>query len=248
MNYYNESGYMFYDNDTVDFTARGHHIDRLLGDRAEHIIRSQTTAAASPFFLYLAPQSPHFPQLYEDYTRPQMLDALRDLDTVVGRVVAALKQTGLYDNTVIAFTSDNGGDPNYGGNNLPLRGQKETLWEGGLRVPAFVHSPLLAAARAGTVSRQLFHITDWMPTLLRAAGMSSAEIERQGWDGIDQWKSFRRSGYGSQVDGVGMKPWRNLESNALSSLHLFLRNRLVSVCGEVKGVGFPTSHYPVRDN
>jgi arylsulfatase A-like enzyme len=219
MNYYNESGYMFYDNDTVDFTARGHHIDRLLGDQAEHIIRSHATAeAASPFFLYLAPQSPHFPQLYEDYTRPQMLDALRDLDTLVGRVVAALKQTGLYANTVIAFTSDNGGDPNYGGNNLPLRGQKETLWEGGLRVPAFVHSPLLAA-RAGTVSRQLFHITDWMPTLLRAAGMSSADIQRQGWDGIDQWKSFRRSGYGSQVDGVGMKPRGNLENNALLSLH-----------------------------
>jgi arylsulfatase A-like enzyme len=126
---------------------------------------------------------------------------------LVGRVTKALQQSGLYKNTVIVFSSDNGGDPNFGGSNLPLRGKKETLWDGGLRVPSFVHSPLLfggangAAAsalggqqqRRGAVSNQLFHMTDWLPTLLRASGLRKAVIDKlKGrMDGVDQWEALR---------------------------------------------------------
>jgi arylsulfatase A-like enzyme len=191
MNYFNGSGYMFYNNDTVDFTGRGRHLEELYAERAERIIHHHAARHnnSQPMFLYLASQAPHFPHAHKPFTRAQVMDELVNLDRLVGRVVAALKTDGLYQNTLIVFTTDNGGDPNFGGNNLPLRGQKETLWEGGLRGPAFVHAPALLPAR-GVVSYQLFHITDWLPTLLRAAGLSRAAVKQHGWDGVDQWDAL----------------------------------------------------------
>ena len=65
------------------------------------------------------------------------------MDSAIGRVVAALKESGLYNDTLIVFTGDNGGQIFSGGNNWPLRGNKGTIWEGGTRVPGFVHAPFL---------------------------------------------------------------------------------------------------------
>lgn len=60
----------------------------------------------------------------------------------------------------------------YSGNNYPLRGSKGTLFEGGMRVPAFINSPLLPANMKDTETDTLFHITDWLPTILSWAGES----------------------------------------------------------------------------
>lgn len=94
------------------------------------------------------------------------------LDESLGNVLEVLSSTGMLKNSVVVFSSDNGAQP-YGsyanrGYNWPLRGAKGTLWEGGVRVPAFLWSPLLKKARR--VSNQLMHITDWLPTLYSAAG------------------------------------------------------------------------------
>ena len=64
-------------------------------------------------------------------------------------------------------------------------GFKGTLFEGGTRVPGFVHSPLLA--KKGYTSRALFHITDWFPTLLRVSGTPTSKISQLKLDGIDQF-------------------------------------------------------------
>ena len=64
------------------------------------------------------------------------------LDAGVGRVVKALKRSGLYENSVIIFSTDNGGVGN-GASNFPLKGAKEELYEGGVRGVGFVHSPHL---------------------------------------------------------------------------------------------------------
>lgn len=69
------------------------------------------------------------------------------LDESVRQIVTTLKKKGLYDNSIIIFTTDNGaaagGLDASAGSNYPLRGAKNTLWEGGVRGVGFVHSPLL---------------------------------------------------------------------------------------------------------
>ncbi|XP_077511497.1 arylsulfatase B-like isoform X3 [Amblyomma americanum] len=113
-----------------------------------------------------------------------MVDAL---DQSVGEIFQLLHDSGMLDNTVIVFSSDNGGIPwgSHGsrGFNWPLRGAKNTLWEGGTRSAAFIWSTLLARNR--TVSEDLMHISDWLPTLYAAAGGDTAKLGKS--DGQDMW-------------------------------------------------------------
>ena len=96
------------------------------------------------------------------------------LDWGVGAVVDALHATKQWDNTIIIYTSDNGAQGGQGGTSFPLRGFKTQLYEGGVRVPAFVTggSALLPAAVRGTSNYKLIHVTDWLPTIVGLAGGS----------------------------------------------------------------------------
>ena len=147
-----------------------------------------------PFFLYLAHWGVHTPlqATREDYEavgdiKPHRLRVyaamIRALDRSVGRILDSLEEQGLAENTIVAFTSDNGGPGYIGLDNInsPYRGWKITMFEGGIRVPLFVKWP--AKIAAGTnVDTPVAHI-DMMPTLAAAAGLSpSAEIEIDGLD------------------------------------------------------------------
>lgn len=83
-----------------------------------------------------------------------------------------------------------------GGNNFPLRGNKATLWEGGTRAAAFVHGEMLAGV--GGRSRELIHVTDWLPTLYRAAGGDPRKLK--GLDGIDQWDTLTKGKASARVE------------------------------------------------
>jgi arylsulfatase A-like enzyme len=88
------------------------------------------------------------------------------LDDAVARVEAAYVRAGIWNNTLLVFTTDNGG-PSGSANNFPLRGHKATAWEGGVHGVAFVRG---YGIPAGTTTKELMHSTDWLPTLAGLAG------------------------------------------------------------------------------
>ncbi|MBY6191109.1 sulfatase [Microbulbifer agarilyticus] len=139
-----------------------------------------------PFFLYLAHWGAHTPlqATREDYEavgdikphRKRVYAAMvRAVDRSVGKIMEALEAEGIAENTMVIFTSDNGG-PGYLGLsdiNLPFRGWKITLFEGGIRVPLFIKWPgkIPAGSRVDT---PVAHI-DMMPTIAAAAGATPPE-------------------------------------------------------------------------
>ena len=147
-------------------------------DESIEVIRANRNR---PFFLYLAHWGPHTPlqATREDYDavgdiKPHRLRVyaamIRALDRSVGRIMDALQEEGLADNTVVIFSSDNGGAGYVGlpEVNAPFRGWKITNFEGGLRVPIFVKWP--SRIEPGTrIDKPAAHI-DLMPTMASAAG------------------------------------------------------------------------------
>jgi arylsulfatase A-like enzyme len=154
-----------------------------------------------PLFLYLAFTAPHEPhQAPPSYlakyngVKPKMRkyhSAMTSaLDDAVGDVKKLLVKYGYWDNTVLVFSSDNGGSTREGGNNWPLRGGKYTLFEGGHRVVGFVTSPLLGQGK-NRKTKALMHAVDWYPTFM---GLASSSSSKQRWlDGVDQWDVIRRA-------------------------------------------------------
>ncbi|VDL85110.1 unnamed protein product [Nippostrongylus brasiliensis] len=106
---------------------------------------------------------------------------LTSMDFAIGKVIDFLKSSGNYENTIIVFTSDNGGTVQFGASNMPLRGEKDTLWEGGTKTTTIVHAPRFIHVNA--IRPQLFHVVDWHATLLAVAGLKT----RSYGDGINQW-------------------------------------------------------------
>lgn len=111
------------------------------------------------------------------------------MDESIGEIFKALEKSDLLENSIVLFVSDNGGGdrgtvPNHG-SNRPLRGVKGTLWEGAIRVPALVWSPLFDTSRT---HEALFHVSDWLPTLLEAAGCDVPKDEFI--YGRSQWQSL----------------------------------------------------------
>ncbi len=200
-------GYDFFDNGFVDFTANNTYSEHLFADKLSDIIDNHLIdTPEQPFFIYMAHQAVHTPlappdeylDLYPDIQNEQrkMLFATASLmDDKVGQVVEKLKSTGLYDNTLIIWLSDNGGAPMGGGNNWPLRGMKGILYEGGIRTPGFIHAPpAMLTNSSGVISNHLMHITDWLPTLLHLAGASPEEIDAQNFSGQNRWPVLNNPG------------------------------------------------------
>ncbi|MAM90289.1 MAG: arylsulfatase [Opitutaceae bacterium] len=164
----------------------------------------QRDSNASPFFLYLAYNAPHFGKGWSPSTQqpinimqPQAADLKRvdfiedkvrrefaamtvSLDDGLGKVMDTLKENGLDEDTLVIFLTDHGGDPVYGGSNLPYRGDKATLFEGGIRVPCIMRWP--GKIKAGSVNESVCSSLDLFPTFCELAGVPYTE---KGIDGVD---------------------------------------------------------------
>jgi len=117
------------------------------------------------------------------------------LDKTIGQMVDTLKATGMYDNTIILVASDNGGKlcDQSGGSNYPFRGEKGSQWEGGIHVNGFIHSPLLPEAVRNTTHDHLFHVSDWVPTILHGI-LGNGTAKGREYDGVNQWDGIVKKG------------------------------------------------------
>jgi arylsulfatase A-like enzyme len=179
------------------------HVTDLIGAEAVKIIEAEHKGR---FFLYVPFTAVHTPfdepQKWLDSAshiepdRRQYAACLQHMDAVIGDMLAALDRTGQRENTLIIFFSDNGGtngdDSNrypdtkvkgkIRGLNTPLRGWKTEVYEGGIRVPAFVNWPKVLEPSKITTP---VHAIDWMPTICGL--LNIPEAKEAMWDGINIW-------------------------------------------------------------
>ena len=141
-----------------------------------------------PFFLYLAYNAPHTPiqpppdwlkKVTERETgipekRAKLVALIEHMDHGIGKVISALKKSGQWENTLTIFVSDNGGQLNVGANCGNLRGGKQDMYEGGLKVPASATWP--GTIEPGTESDFPFLTMDLFPTIVQLAGGSVSPI------------------------------------------------------------------------
>jgi arylsulfatase A-like enzyme len=185
------------------------HVTDLLTDEVVGWLKTHFQERSDqPFFLYVPFTAVHLPirepQTWVDRVSPEISGAVNrqyaacimHLDHSVGRILDAIDQAGVANNTLFVFTSDNGGstaennDTKYPddqcpsgrlpGDNRPLRGRKGTLYEGGIRVPTLVRWP--DRLPAGSEQNYPAAVIDWMPTFCAAAA-AEVDGERLKWDG-----------------------------------------------------------------
>ncbi len=246
--YYNHRrhgiNYMRSNRDEVD--PQGHATD-LFSQWACEYLRGRGNAS-NPFFLYLAYNAPHTPiQPPQDWLekvkkrepnitqqRAKLVALIEHMDDGIGKVIAALKDTGLARNTLVVFSSDNGGQLSAGANNGATRDGKQSMYEGGLKVPTCAVWPNNIAA--GSQTDQIGLTMDLFPTVCAIAG---AEFDHP-IDGISLLPTLlgkpqetnkrdlffhRREGnarYGGlTINAVRSGDWKLLQNSPFAPLELY---------------------------
>jgi arylsulfatase A-like enzyme len=156
----------------------------------EHAVNFIAKNKDRSFFLYVAHAMPHVPLHVSDKFRGKSAqglygDVIMEVDWSVGQILAALKQHGLDEQTLVIYTSDNGPWLSYGshaGSAGPLREGKATIWEGGVREPCIMRWP--GKIPPASVCREPAMTIDILPTLARLAG---APLPEHQIDGLDIW-------------------------------------------------------------
>jgi arylsulfatase A-like enzyme len=213
--YYNHRrhGINYMRSGTEEIDPEGHATD-LFSEWAIDYLLSEKRSER-PFFLYLAYNAPHTPiqpptewvdkvlerQPGIDRKRASLVALIEHMDHGIGRVLETLRSTPLADNTIVIFTSDNGGQLNVGANNGPLRDGKQSMYEGGLKVPACFSWPghIAPGTRCDTSALTM----DLFPTICEIAG---AEVDHP-------------------IDGISILPTLNRESQTNLTRALYFHRR-----------------------
>jgi arylsulfatase A-like enzyme len=236
--------YMRLNKEKVD--PEGHATD-IFTTWAIEYLESRMTDQKTPFFLYLAYNAPHTPiQPPKDWlekvmaredgiteTRAKLVALIEHMDQSIGHVVAALKASGQWENTLLFFVSDNGGQLNVGGNCGNLRGGKQDMYEGGLKVPACAVWP--GVIKPGTSDFTALTM-DLFSTALEAAGGTPAEgldarsllpLLQTGMQVADERDLFftRREGnlryMGESSWAMKRGPWKLVKNSPMAPWELF---------------------------
>ena len=183
----------------------------------EHDTGEAAVEGAPPLYMYVAPQNVHLAcgnkasklvqgiqapcETVRRYDTTVANDTYKgqsavttELDYLVGNITAALKAVpGMWENTIVVFTSDNGGPLDHT-TNAPLRGGKHTFWDGGVRVVAGVGGGLIPAGRRGSTWGGLAHSADWYRTLVEGVA-GAAPFGRNGTgpvpdDSVNLWPAI----------------------------------------------------------
>jgi len=160
-------------------------LDTLTKRYTEQAVSFIRESKDSPFFLYLPQTFPHIPLAASAQFRGKSSqglygDVVEELDWSVGEILRTLKETGVDDNTLVMFSSDNG--PWYQGSPGKLRGRKNTTYEGGVREPFIARWP--KHIPKGRVSNAVCSMMDVFPTV---AGLCGAVLPEKPLDGLDIW-------------------------------------------------------------
>jgi len=205
-------------------------IDDEVTERALAFI-DKTTKAGQPFLLWYNTTAMHFrTHRAEKHKGKSGQGAYNDVmvahDEHIGQMLAKLDELGIADNTIVLYSTDNG--PHYNSwpdaGITPFRSEKNTNWEGGWRVPAFVRWP--GKIKPGTVFNDIVSHQDWLPTLLEAAGEPDINAKLlEGHKAGD--KTFR-----VHIDGINMLPYLTGAVNESPRKFIFY----MSDDGEVLGI------------
>ncbi len=182
----------------TEIDPKGHATD-LFTEWSVDYLTDRAKKKSEPFFLYLAYNAPHDPlqppaawlakvtkrEPRMTASRAKLVSLIEHMDDGIGKVLDTLDRTGLANNTVVIFTSDNGGVTAYGANNGPWRSGKQHLYEGGLRVPGVVRWP--GVVKPGTHTDRLTLSMDIFPTVCEATGTKPPK----GLDGVSFLPTLR---------------------------------------------------------
>ena len=237
--------YMRLNENTIK--VEGHATD-LFTEWSVNYIKSQQESD-TPFFLYLAYNAPHFPvqppkifldRVLErekkiDSTRAKLVAFIEHMDKGIGEVIDALKKTNQLDNTLIIFTSDNGGHNPSQANNGPYRDGKQSVYEGGLRVPTVISWK--DRIKKNQIIKNNLMSADLFPTILEIAGSK----KKYNIDGLSFAKQLisqnspphkerlmyfvRREGgskYGGKtINAIRMGKWKLLQNDPQGKYELY---------------------------
>jgi len=188
-------------------------------DRAIDFIK-RAHAADKPFFVWWNGTRMHFRTHVKDELRgisgqDEYADGMVEHDMHVGQLLDLLDELGIADNTFVHYSTDNGPHMNTWPDAAitPFQGEKNTNWEGGWRVPAMVRWP--GKIEAGTVSNEIVHHMDFLPTFLAAAGQDNVKEEL-----LDGYRAIGRK-YKVHLDGYNILPMLTGETDKSPRSEIF---------------------------